>query len=268
MKLRKLKKVIKFAANNYILLIFFGIIVLVSLVSTYKLFFSKSSYVYAKVRVGQGMWWANTNKPSMWMVNALRSKQIKEDVKNNSQIQILDVRSYPWWGSDQFDTYLTLKLKVTFNKKTGEYNFKRSAMGVGSPIDLDFPGMQLSGTVVDLKNKYAKDKYIEKNIYLVKRGNYSGYIYEGITIGDKYNDGVMDVFEVLDKSLGKNILTTVDNERESLSSQDITVKVKIKVKEKNNQFVFNEDQVVRVGKTLNISTSLFNYSDFIIRKIE
>lgn len=272
-----LKKVFRFAVNNYFISIFVAVIIFVIFVSTFKLFFSKKTYIYAKVKVGQGLWWANTSKPSVWMVQALKKNEIETDLTGNPIAEVLEVRSYPWWNSDQFETYVTLKLKVTGNKKTGKYTFKRSTIAVGSPIDLEFPSVQVSGTILELSEQLFKDKYVEKTISLIKRNGYSKdapFTYEEIKLGDKFFDGTDTVFEILNKQLNKNIITVSNNlnaqiyEREIETTQTIEVKAKIKLREKEGRLFYGEEYLVKLGKTLNVSTPNYAFTDYTVEKIE
>jgi hypothetical protein len=267
----KFKKLVKFAADNYFLTAFVIIIAFVGVVSVYKLFYTKSTYVYAKVKIGQGLWWAGGAKPSIWMIDALKNEKTEQDLLGKPVAQIMNVRYYPWWGSDQFDVYLTVKLKVSGNVKTGKYNFKRSTIGVGSPIELEFPSIQVSGTIIDLNQEPFADRYVEETIVLSKRNAFP-WEYEAIKIGDKYFDGETDVFEILDKKSTDTLNISSDlfgNSNPSITENRryILVKAKISVKEKNGQLIFGEDQVIHLGKTINISTPNFTFADYIVGEI-
>ncbi|MBI5122625.1 hypothetical protein HZA75_02080 [Candidatus Roizmanbacteria bacterium] len=273
MKLRKLiKRIWQFAINNYFISIFLAAIAFVAVVSVYKLFFTKPTYVYTKVKVSQGLWWAATQKPSIWFVKAIKKGDAETDLVGKPVAEILSVHYYPWYGSDQFDVYLTLKLKVSKNKKTGKYNFKRSTIGVASPIDLEFPSVQFSGTITDINDRPFKDAYIEKTITLTKKNAYP-WEYDVIQVGDKYFDGDQMTFEVLDKKstditvqspdfYGNNSDSTLDLKKY------IIVKVKIKVNIIDNQLFFGPEQKIVLGKTLNISTNNFTFNDYTISKVE
>lgn len=279
MKLRKIiKKLWRFAIDNYFISIFLACIVFIIFVSAYRLFFTKPTYVYVKVKMGQGFWWAQTAKTPIWFIKGIKKGNIEKDLTGNLSTEILSVRYYPWVSNqNQYDVYLTLKLKVTGNKKTGKYNFNRSSIGIGSPVDLEFPSTQFSGTIIDLSEKPFKEKLIEKTIYLAKAGAYYKdfpFPYKDIVIGDKYFDGEDYVFEVLDKNLQNQIWTITNNltgqtyEREVETNQGIIIKAKIKVREINNQLIYGEDQVVILNKPLNISTSKASFGDYMITGIE
>jgi len=250
-----MKKLLRFIKNNYFLLIFVFIIFFVVFVSFYKLFLTKSTYIYAKVKLGQGLWWASTSQPPLWLISSIMKD------KKESQIiaQIIKVNYYPYFITginnqfiDQFDVYLSLKLKVTKNNKS--FYFNRSIITVGTPIDLEFSNTQVSGTVISLSDKLLVDKYINKIVFLTKKDPFL-WEYEAIKIGDYYFDGENKVFEIAGKEISEN--------------EDIlTVKAKIKVKEINNQLIFANEKFFNLGKNINIITNNFNFNNYVISKID
>jgi hypothetical protein len=267
---KTLKKIIRFLIDNYFLSIFFACIVFVALVSIYKLFFVKPTYVYAKIKVGQGLWWASTQKPSIWFVKNFKKGDQEIDLTGKPIAEILSVRYYPWWGSNQYDVYLIMKLKVK-KMSSGKYNFKRSAIGVGAPVDFEFPKVQFSGTIIELSEKPIKEKLTIKNITVVKKWAYP-WEAETVVIGDKYFDGEEIVFEIIDKKIEDSqevynlsgIYYPVESERK----KHITIKGRIKVSEKNGKFVFGEEQIIAPGKTINIATQNFQFQDYLVTKVD
>ncbi|MGB9883539.1 MAG: hypothetical protein ACPLRN_03450 [Microgenomates group bacterium] len=271
-----LKKILRFLIGNYFLSIFFASIAFVGVVSIYKLFFVKPTYVYAKVKVGQGLWWASTQKPSIWYVEAfkkiIQTHEQEKELTGKSQAEILQIRYYPTYINNQYDVYLLMKLKVTKMGKIGKYNFKRSAIGVGSPVDFEFPSLQFSGTVINISEKPIRENYEEKEIILTKR-NANPWEYDSIKVGDKYFDGKEVVFKILDKTAKDTQTLTSDifgNYPDLTPEQKkyIFLKAKIKVKEENNQLIFGEEQVIAPGKTINIATENFQFADYLIAKVE
>jgi hypothetical protein len=267
---KTLKKIIRFLIDNYFLSIFFACIAFVALVSFYKLFIAKPTYVYVKVKVGQGLWWASTQKPSIWFVKYFQKGDQELDLTGRPIAEILSVRYYPWWGSNQYDVYLIMKLKVK-KMSSGKYNFKRSAIGVGAPVDFEFPKVQFSGTIIELSEKPIKEKLTIKNITFVKKWAYP-WEAETVVIGDKYFDGEEVVFEIIDKKTEDSqevynlsgIYYPVESERK----KNITIKGRIKVSEKNGKFVFGEEQIIAPGKTINLATQNFQFQDYLVAKVE
>lgn len=270
-----MKKLKTFAKNNYFIIAFFLIIMFVGVVSSYKLFFNRSqTYIYVKAKIGQGLWWAGGAKPSIWLAKGIQKGNTEKDLLGNQSVEVLQVTYYPWYSSDQFDVFLTLKLKVGGNSKRKTYTFKRSTIGIGSPIELELPSYQVNGTIIDLSDQPFEEKYIEKTVYLVKRNAYP-WEYDAIKPGDTYFDGQRKVFEIMDKSAsdtygifseraGSDITSSLAPE----SRKYVTVKTKMTLQQKDNQLIYGQDQLIRPGKIANISTSNFTFTDYVIGKIE
>ena len=253
-----MKKLFYFIKKNYFLLIFAFLIVFVSFVSFYRLFNNKQTYIYVKVKLGQGLWWAATAEPPSWLINSIKKAS---DSDNKLPVKVLRVQYYPYFTSgvnnqfiDQYNTYLTLKLKVTEGKNSNHYYFNRSIIAIGAPIDLELSDVQISGTVVSFSKKPINDQYIEKTIYLTKESPFL-WEYEAIKAGDYYFDGENKVFQVVNKEISEN-------------GSVLTVKGKIKLKEVNNQLVFAEDKVIAPGKNINIITNHFSFNNYIVSRIE
>jgi len=266
-----LKRLWKFAIDNYFISIFFACIAFVILVSAYKLFFTKPTYIYVRVKMGQGLWWASTAKPSLWFIKNIKKGDVQTDLIGKPIAEILSVKYYPTYISNQYDVYLHMKLQVTGNKKAGKYNFARSTIGVGAPVDFEFPSSQFSGTVIDLSSLPIKDKYLNKIIYLSKPFAYT-WEYDGIKVGDKFFDGEDNVVEILDKYSGEytTVLANknVIDQTASQTRQGITVKLRLKGKIDDGKFIFGNDQIISPGKTAYLSTDNFSFTDYLVSKVE
>src|SRR3989344_8807952 len=112
MKDPMVKKIFNFAKANYFITIFIGIILFVGLVSVKKIFYTKPTLIYAKIKVGQGLWWAGGQKPGIWLANSIKKGDVERDLLGRSIAEVLNVRYYPWYAIDQYDIYLTVKLRI------------------------------------------------------------------------------------------------------------------------------------------------------------
>ena len=180
-------KTISFFLDNWFLTIFFVCIAFVGAVSVYKLLIKQENFVYARVKVSQGLWWASTQKPPNWLASSLKAGMIEKDLTGAPKAKILSVRSYPYWSTG-YDIYLTLKLKVTGRLKTGTVNFNRSTLAVGSPIEHTFPKVEITGTVIELSSRPFVENVKWQTITLVKPNAYQ-WEYDAIRVGDFYHDG-------------------------------------------------------------------------------
>jgi len=271
-----IKKLYRFALDNYFISIFFACIAFVVLVSGYKLFFTKPTYVYVKVKMGQGLWWTLTQKPSLWFIKNIKKGDVQTDLLGKPIVEILSIRYYPTYLINQYDVYLTMRLQVSGNKKTGKYNFNRSTIGVGAPVDFEFLSSQFSGTIIDLEPQPIKNKYVDKIVYLSKPFAYT-WEYDGIKVGDKFFDGEENVIEILDKFSGEYteytsvILSSNKNivdQSSPQTRQEVTIKLKLKGKVVDGKFVFGDDQVISPGKIVYLSTDNFSFTDYLVSGIE
>ncbi|MCS7093527.1 MAG: hypothetical protein NZL96_03865 [Patescibacteria group bacterium] len=265
------EKIRKFLLEKYFLLVVLGCLAFVGLVSIYQIFFSKPEYIYVKVKVGQGLWWATTQRPSIWFVEAFKRvmKEEEKEITGKPMAKILSIRYYPFWDSNQYDVYLIMKLRVSKLRNSGKYNFRRSVIGVGSPIEFEFPSLKFSGTIIEISEKPINDKLIEKEIILTKK-NAGPFEYDSITVGDFYHDGKEKVFEVIGKSNQETQTLTEDifgNYPVPDKRVYIFIKAKIKVKPLKNDFIFGEEQIIKEGKFINLITEKFNFRDFQIAKV-
>src|SRR3989344_5717272 len=95
---------------------FVGIFILVVIIALVKVSTSKPDYLYVKVKLSQGLWWASTQKPSIWFINAIKKGEIEYNLLGKPAAEILEVRYYsiPYSllapSKDQFDIYATVKL--------------------------------------------------------------------------------------------------------------------------------------------------------------
>lgn len=266
----KFKVLLSILKQNYLLLIFVGCIGFVGVVSAYKLFVVKPTYIYAKIKVGQGMWWASTQKPSLWYVKAIQSAGEQKDLTGKTVAKIMNVVYYPYWASGQYDVYVSVKLKVSKVGNKGTYNFNRETIGVSAPIDLEFPTVQFSGTVIALSEKPFQDIYVEKTVYLTKRIPLP-WEYEQIEVGDSQTNGKQTVFTIIGKSLGSEADTTVLDQGTLMNSNIslFVVKAKILVRKVENQFLFGEESVIIPGKApSSIGTDKFAFTDYSVLKLE
>ena len=83
-----MKKLIKnlfiFTKKNYFLVIFIAAVFLVISYIVYKTISSKPTYLYVKVKMNQGYWWASSTKPSLWFVDSLKKELAQKKFQKKS----------------------------------------------------------------------------------------------------------------------------------------------------------------------------------------
>lgn len=267
-------KTLKKIKSNYLFLIIGLAILTVGFYSFTKLIVSPSNYIYVKVKLGQGFWWANTQRPSLLQVNAISDGDISYSALGKPSAEVIGKRYYRYYGGDGFDVYLTLKINAVYNSKTGGYTFNRSSLAVGSPIELSFPTQEITGSVIAISSKPFTEKLIEKKVTIVKK-NANAWEMDSIKVGDSFFDGENKVFEVISSRIERNpspinVSNSVGVGGQPLveSGDIIFVELKILAKEISGQLVIGEDQVLTIGRVLNISTKNFIFDNYVVLSIE
>jgi hypothetical protein len=258
-------KIIKFVKNNILVTAFISIIATIVLITFFMLFFDKSDqFIYARIKVSQGYWWATTTKPKNWYTKSIKKGLKQTNFLGNPTAEIVSVYYYPN-QPNSFNTYLDVKLKA--NKEDNKYYFNRSQIGISSPIDLEFPGLNISGTIIQLSDSEFKNDDITKVIQLEKELA-SPWEYNQIQIGDSYSNGNTKVFEIKDKTIISNKPASLNSFGQiAVNKQHILVTAEIKLKKVKGNYIFGEEQIVRLNQPLEIATSNFYFDNYVITSL-
>lgn len=245
------------------------ILFFVGLIVGYKLLLQKPNYIYAKIKVGQGLWWATTAKPSIWYMQAINKGDTAFDTLGRVRAKILDKRFYLSSDKDEYDIYLTVKIQVSGNANTSMYSFNREVLSVGAPIEIQFPKENITGTVLAIQPIPFTDKLSEKTVYLSKRYAYP-WEYNAIETNSILSDGQNDIVTILDKNMQETTYRGIDTygNNETDTRGYITLKTKMKLKRIGTAYILGEDKIVKPGRPLNLSLSSFTLREFIVSKIE
>lgn len=262
---------LKFIVAHYLIFIIIGCVGFVGVISVYKLFIKKPTYIYVKVKVGQGYWWATTQRPNIWFVRAIQDAKEEKDLSGKVVVKVMEVSYYPIYGSSQFDVYMTLRLLVT-KSGSDSYNFKRETIGVGSPIDLQFPTVQFSGTITNLESKPIQTNLIDKTVYLTKKYSYP-WEYDEIKIGDYFHNNNEKVLEILDKAKGDTNEVIFDDQGKLSTTKTeeynyIILKINVKVQEIDKNYIFAEEILLSPMRGFDFITNKYIFNGFTIHKIE
>lgn len=236
-----------------------------------QLFLRKEEWITVGVYGGPGNWWWVTPPPPYWLTQAINVGDKEYGSWGKAIAEILEIRVYPSAGQNReiisaSDMDFSLKVRLQVRRdKTGRIQFKRNPVQIGMPITLSTGKVMITGNVTWIEGQ--EEPEITEKIIEVK--GYRRFPWEGeaIKIGDKMTDGNEVIAEVLDKGaeLAEMVVTTdVGNVllRREPTRRDITVKFKIKGVEKNGEFIFREEQIVKPGKRIFIQTPSYDFSEF------
>lgn len=234
---------------------------------------SEKETVFAKIKVSQGSWWVATQKPPVWFIQNLHPGEKQQRLLGGVDAEIIEARYYPFKSDiHRFETEYTIFVLVKLSvEKSGEkYIFNRDPITVGSEINLAFPSVEFAGTIISLKGQ-PEIELTEKTIVLTKKLAYP-WEYEMVKLGDTQFDGVENVFEVTSKSTRDTFVlrqdtygntTFVPPERRIY----LSVTGKIKVREENGNLIFGEEQVLKPGSEIDLSTKGFVFSQFYVQDV-
>lgn len=271
MKNKKIfKTIFNLLKRNFIITIIVLVLFVVGIIVFFKLITGKKETVYARVKVSQGLWWANTLKPSYWMVSSVKDGDTEINLTGKPVVEVLEVRSYPvnYIPSGQYDTYLDLKMYVDKNNSTGDYMYKRSPLKIGSAVDFQLTKVTISGTVIELSAKPLS--YVrEKKIISLKKREMKLSDYESIQMGESYFDGEETILKVLDKNYSDSYANYmgINFPIETEKPIDIDLTLEIVLRNQNGVYFYN-DTPMKIGRYLYLETArnvLDNYTLMDIR---
>lgn len=266
---KKYRKLFSLVKKYYILIFILLILLFIGSIAGYRLFFQQQTYVYVKIKVSQGLWWAVTAKPSIWYVESIYKGDSSYDMFGNKKIEIVDKKIFLSAEKNEYDIFLTLRMLVNGNKNTQTYTFNRDVLAVGTPLEIQFPKENITGTIIAVQNTPFTNHMIEKTVYLYKRYAYP-WEYDAIHRGSSLFDGQKNIVTVLDKSMQETTSTTFDFYGNSTVENRayITIKAKMKVKQVGTMYVLGEEILLQPGRIVNISLSDFALQNYIVGKIE
>ncbi len=272
--LRYVKIAWKITSDNYFISIFLLIVAFVGFVSIFKIFTAKGQVVYATVKVSQGLWWANILNAPTWMTQNLKKGDVEKSLTGGTVAEIMDARYYPAQNSQSIKTqeysiFLTVKLTADYNSRKNVYSFKRSAIGVGSPIEFEFNNAQIAATIIALSNNPPENKYVSKTITLYKPF-VDSRDYDGIKIGDTYFDGQEEIIEILDKSAVPSSGGYIEGRNIGFGDNrsNVEIVVNMKLKQNRNNLMYNDEYAVQIGREINFETASYYFDDYRILHIE
>jgi hypothetical protein len=248
----------------------------------FKYLSRESSYVYVKIKMSQGLWWASTTKPNLWLAKSINVGDKQTSFLDKTLAEITEIRYYPYISrnsdsisEDKYNVYLTVKLSVGTDSK-GNFIYNRSNLIVGTPIEVETGKTQITGTVTEISPNEFPNNFVTKKVTLLKMMGYikgNPYPYLGITIGDKYFDGTENVVEIASKSLrGIGINSSDDfgvvREQTSKISQNIVIEANLKVRKIGDEYIFGEEKVLRNGEELYVPTDNFSFEGYVVSAIE
>ncbi len=270
-----IQRFIRYIKKNYVLVSLILIVLTICSIAGYKLFSDNEEVIYVRVKVSQGFWWASTLKPSVWFVDSIKKGDVERSLTGKKIAEILEVRVYPVGyiinGSEQYDTYLVVRMVVNKSERANQYMYKREPVLTGGPIDFEFQKAVISGTIMEFSEKPLTENYVEK-IVTIQKNDADPWEYQAIQEGATYFDGEEIVVEVLEKDFQDTyaIYSATGNNYPIFSEPPINIKatLRITVKDTPHHYVFREEIPLVLGKHITLPLKSFVFNDFVVTSIQ
>lgn len=270
---RRLKNLTPIEIFILITIIFFTIFIV-------KFFGRKKEFITVKVEVVKQNWLNNYDpygyRTPFWISDKVKIGQTEKNNSGQIIATLVDLENYEY-ENEEAELYLTLKLEVIFDKKTGIYYFKDKPLNIGSIIELNLNNIELKGQIID--NNVPQNGYPTKYfITTVRARNLNSWAYEKIVPGLKiYNRATNEVVgeitkvnlensslqEIKTDSTGR-YLTTINSDK----NKDAVITMKIKGYQIDNKWFFTGQQNLKVNNFLFIYTDQINLKYSEIQNIE
>lgn len=118
------------------------------------IFFRKSSYLTVTIKVGEenilyGPWLANIGT-RVWFNQLFYEGMTEVDGIGRTKAEVLYIHSYDKLPSRKA-VYMTIKLKVVYNRASNQFTFKGNKVLIGTPIRLELDSLLVEGLVTHIE---------------------------------------------------------------------------------------------------------------------
>jgi len=247
------------------------------------IFFRKSTYITAVVRVGEestsysqwltdSLYSNDTSGVKNWFVTFFKEGQTEKDGLGKIQAEVLKVLTYDKTPTRK-SVYLTVRLRVVYNKASGSYTYKGVPVLVGSKIKLSLDRVLVEGLITEVNsmmNSRDKKKLVvetqvrEENAIFSETAGVKSYVADSIKVGDVVLDGDgNELIKILEKRVSPAQKTTISSDgRTHLGKdpikKDVFLTLEIEVFQLGGKFFFLDDIPVLVDNIIPINTKTYS----------
>ena len=256
----------------------FVIITIVFLtIFTVKFFGKKKELITIRVEVIKKNWVDNYDpygyRAPFWLSDKVKIGQVEKNKTGKTIATLINLENYER-GGEEAELFLTLRLEVLLDKRTGIYYFKDKPLSLGSTIDLNLDNIDIPGQVVDINvpnngypTAYFYVKAMSRNLDSWKYLN----ITPGLKVLDRANDEVIAEItktRTEDSSLQKMDFTSGYLSAVKGETKDVTVEMKVKGYNVDDRWYFEGHQNLKIGNLIYIYTDKINLYGFEIEDIK
>ncbi len=248
-------------------------------------------WVEAEVKISPPDLFRTERDVPFWLANNLQKGDKEVDSFGRKVAEITDIRAVDMPNQsvtnpitqNNKNVYIKVKLRVVKDRQKGTYQFKSKQLAVGSPIELNFPRVLLTGVVTFVSgvpdNRIWEDKIVETRLVIFSNVfpetlGVQPWIAEAIEVGDKMKDSQgRTVAEVLDKRVtpAEKIVTTADGRvfvGQDPTKKDVFLTLKLKTYKQEEVNYFLDNLKVKVDEDIILSLPQIELAPKITRIIK
>jgi len=243
--------------------IFIIITIIFLTIFTVKFFGKKKEIITIRVEVIRKNWVDNYDpygyRTPFWLSDKIKIGQVEKNKTGKIIATLVNLENYER-GGEEAELFLTLRVEVLLDKRTGIYYFKDKPLSLGSTIDLYLNNIDTPGQVVDIN--VPNNGYPTAYFYIKARAkNLDSWEYQNIIPGLKVLNRATDetLAEITNTKIEDSSLQKVDFTNGYLSvikgkNKDLTIEMKVKGYKVDDRWYFEGHQNLKLGNLLYIYT--------------
>jgi len=226
-----------------------------SLFFLFSYFFKKETWLRVQVQVNPQEWWWKSEEPPSWIADAVAEGDVQLGFTGRKEAEVIGKEVYEA-EKGRKDVFLWLNLRTDYDKKRDAYQFSHQVVEVGRPISLRLNNVGVDCLITWIEG-LEEEKVVEKIIEVESSGA-NVWVADKVKVGDRMEDTQGNVLaEVLAKDSEFAEMITTDERgnvlvRRNPLTRDLTLKLRIGTVERSGLYYFLGNNVVKVGKILDI----------------
>lgn len=210
----------------------FVLVIITLLVMVLRVLLQKEQYVMVELFASGGEWWWNNPSPPYWLADPIKRGAVEKDPQGNVLVEVTDVRKFE--EGDRKLLWMKAKLRVTPDKNSKQFRFRRENLQVGSVVYVAPNNVKVVCNVLRIEGMEDTREERWKVVTLQGSGLSPWYV-DNVKVGDvmRDSDGAI-LAEIIDKNVTTAEMTTVDAKgnthvRKDILRRDIKMKIRMQV---------------------------------------
>lgn len=235
-------------------------------------FFRKSSYVNVTVKVDEEKVlyesWKAEDGTKSWFSQLFYKGMKEKDGLGKIAAEVLDVRSYDTFPSRKA-VYITLRLRVVYNRASNQYTFKGKSLLIGSTIKLNLDRVFVDGLITQVEGVrdpreratlIVEAQIREESPTFLETSGTKEYVANALKVGEEIKDDQGNtVIKILKKRVenAKKTVVTSDGRvivRTNPLRKDVYLTLQIEALKIHDRYFLFDDIPILIGSKIPINS--------------